>query len=119
MEGEGGTTQEQIFENIRLHKELLVHVKQQPWEMRRKLKLVSFCLITILFCGEKDIMGVSCPLQTQQAKEYVKIHEGELQERLAQSKSTKDIMARFKLLMMRVSFRGICIFHPDVTLDLA
>lgn len=41
--------------------------------------------------------------QTQQAKEYVKIHEGELQERLAQSKNTKDIMARFKLLMMRVN----------------
>lgn len=41
MEGDGPISQEQIFENIRLHKEVLESVKQQPWEMRRKLKLVS------------------------------------------------------------------------------
>ncbi len=92
-----GATQEQIFENIRLHKELLEHVKQQPWEMRRKLKLVS--RETLCFRYSKIFM-----FQTQQAKEYVKIHEGELQSRLAQSRNTKDIMAGFKLLMMRVSF---------------
>ncbi|CAL8073052.1 unnamed protein product [Orchesella dallaii] len=39
MEGDA-VTQEQIFENIRLHKELMDSVKQQPWDMRRKLKLV-------------------------------------------------------------------------------
>lgn len=78
MEGGDAATQEQIFENIRLHKELLDSVKQQPWEMPRKIKLI------------------------QQAKEYVKRHEGQLQERLAQSKSTKDIMARFRLILLRV-----------------
>lgn len=78
MEGGDAATQEQIFENIRLHKELLDSVKQQPWDMRRKLKLI------------------------QQAKEYVKRHEGQLQERLAQSKSTRDVIARFKLLLIRV-----------------
>lgn len=76
---EDGTTQEQIFENIRLHKEVLSNVKFQPWTMRRKIKLV------------------------QQAKAYVKRHEGELQERLAQSKSTKDILARFNIWLVKVS----------------
>lgn len=33
-------TQEQIFENIHLHKEVLGSVKQQPLSMRRKLKIV-------------------------------------------------------------------------------
>lgn len=34
------STKEQIFENIRLHKEVLQSVKLQPWSMRRKLRLV-------------------------------------------------------------------------------
>lgn len=34
------STQEQIFENIRLHKEVIQSVKLQPWPMRKKLKLV-------------------------------------------------------------------------------
>lgn len=34
------STKEQIFENIRLHKEVLQSVKMQPWSMRRKLRLV-------------------------------------------------------------------------------
>lgn len=42
--GDGATnqesTKEQIFENIRLHKEVLQSVKMQPWSMRRKLRLV-------------------------------------------------------------------------------
>ncbi|KPJ00551.1 Transmembrane channel-like protein 3 [Papilio xuthus] len=68
-------TQEQIFENIHLHKEVLGSVKQQPLGMRRKLKIVH------------------------QAKGYIKRHEGQLQERLAQSKSTRDIYARFNILI--------------------
>lgn len=79
---EGGTTaagtDEQVVENIRLHKEVLTNVKHQPWSMRRKLKLV------------------------QQAKSYIKRHEGELQERLAQSRSTKDFLARFNILLVKV-----------------
>lgn len=38
----------------------------------------------------------------QQAKEYVKKHEGQLQERLAMSKSTRDIMARFHIVLVKV-----------------
>lgn len=34
------SSKEQIFENIRLHKEVLQSVKLQPWSMRRKLRLV-------------------------------------------------------------------------------
>ncbi|KAI5729837.1 hypothetical protein M8J76_007152 [Diaphorina citri] len=75
--GGGGGTDEQVVENIRLHKEVLSNVKQQPWSMRRKLKLV------------------------QQAKSYIKRHEGELQERLAQSRSTKDFLARFNILLVK------------------
>jgi len=41
MDGQDGITQEEIFENIRLHKEVLESVKQQPWDMRRKIKLVK------------------------------------------------------------------------------
>ncbi|KAL3276261.1 hypothetical protein HHI36_020976 [Cryptolaemus montrouzieri] len=63
-------SQDQIFENIKLHKEVLQNVKMQPWEMRKKMKLVM------------------------QAKAYIKKHEGALQERLASSGSTKDRLAR-------------------------
>lgn len=48
-------TQEQIFENIHLHKEVLGSVKQQPLGMRRKLKIVHqvtqfyFGIIVIIF----------------------------------------------------------------------
>ncbi|XP_030385868.1 uncharacterized protein LOC115632759 [Scaptodrosophila lebanonensis] len=69
------STQEQIFENIRLHKEVIQSVKLQPWPMRKKLKLV------------------------RQAKTYVARHEGALQERFAMSRSTRDLWARFKILM--------------------
>lgn len=73
------STKEQIFENIRLHKEVLQSVKLQPWSMRRKLRLV------------------------RQAKEYVARHEGALQERFAMSRSTKDLWARFKIWLAAVS----------------
>jgi hypothetical protein len=81
---EEGMTQEQIYENLRLHKEVLNSVKQQPWGMRRKLRLV------------------------QQAKAYVKRHEGELQERLAQNKTTRDILASFNIILIKVSS---CLLH--------
>ncbi|XP_024945127.1 transmembrane channel-like protein 3 [Cephus cinctus] len=72
---EDGGTQEQIFENLKLHKEVLSGVRQQPWPLRRKMKLV------------------------QQAKSYVRRHEGALQERLAQSRSTRDVIARASILI--------------------
>lgn len=75
---EESCNQEQIFENLKLHKEVLSGVKQQPWPLRRKIKLV------------------------QQAKSYVRRHEGALQERLAQSRSTKDVIARVSIYMTKV-----------------
>lgn len=75
------STQEQIFENIRIHKEVLQQVKYQPWTMKRKLKLVH------------------------QAKSYIAKHEGELQERFASSKSTRDILARLKILIGTVRIK--------------
>lgn len=41
------STKEQIFENIRLHKEVLQSVKMQPWSMRRKLRLVRQVCATL------------------------------------------------------------------------
>lgn len=71
-------TQEEIFENIKLHKEVLGNVKMQPWNMRKKLRLVI------------------------QAKSYIKKHEGVLQERLAQSRSTRDMLARWNIYLVQV-----------------
>ncbi|XP_076248712.1 transmembrane channel-like protein [Calliopsis andreniformis] len=68
-------SQEQIFEKLKLHKEVLSGVKQQPWPLRRKIKLV------------------------RQAKSYVRKHEGVLQERMAQRRSTRDAIARVSLFM--------------------
>lgn len=73
--------QEQIFENVKLHKEVLSGIKQQPWPLRRKLKLV------------------------RQAKAYIRRHEGALQERLAQSHSTKDVIARVSLFITKVAIK--------------
>lgn len=70
--------QEQILQNIKLHKEVLSSVKQQPWNMRRKLRLV------------------------RQAQAYIRRHEGELQERLAQGRTTRDVLARFNIVINKV-----------------
>ncbi|XP_046141915.1 transmembrane channel-like protein [Osmia bicornis bicornis] len=70
-------SQEQIFEKLKMHKEVLGGVKQQPWPLRRKIKLV------------------------RQAKSYVRKHEGVLQERLAQTRSTKDAIARISLFVTK------------------
>ncbi|XP_011687099.1 PREDICTED: transmembrane channel-like protein 3 [Wasmannia auropunctata] len=74
---EESSNQEQIFEDLNLHKEILSGTKQQPWPLRRKIKLV------------------------RQAKAYIRRHEGVLQERLAQSHSTKDVIARVSLFMTK------------------
>ncbi|KAG7189819.1 hypothetical protein KM043_017479 [Ampulex compressa] len=74
---EEGGNQEQIFERLKLHKEVLSGVKQQPWPLRRKIRLV------------------------RQAKSYVRKHEGVLQERLAHTRSTKDAIARISLFMAK------------------
>ncbi|KAK9881608.1 hypothetical protein WA026_016479 [Henosepilachna vigintioctopunctata] len=70
-------SQDQIFENIKLHEEVLQNVKMQPWDMRKKMKLVL------------------------QAKAYIKRHEGALQERLAQNGSTRDRLARCYIFFLK------------------
>ena len=84
--------EDQIFENVKMHKEVLNGVKQQPWPLRRKVKLV------------------------RQAKAYVRKHEGALQERLAQSRSTRDAIARASILMAKVFCYLHCLFIPKYTL---
>lgn len=84
------STKEQIFENIKLHKEVLQSVKLQPWGMKRKLRIV------------------------RQAKEYVARHEGALQERFAMSRSTKDLWARFKILLAAVRFLFSMIYSYNI-----
>ncbi|KYQ52088.1 Transmembrane channel-like protein 3 [Trachymyrmex zeteki] len=74
---EESSNQEQIFENLSVHKEVVSAIKQQPWPLRRKIKLI------------------------RQAKSYIRQHEGALQERLAQSRNTKDIIARISLFMTK------------------
>lgn len=72
-------TQEEIFENIKLHKEVLSSVKMQPWNTRKKIRLVM------------------------QAKAYIKQHKGVLQERLAQNRTTKDMLTGWNLYLTQVS----------------
>jgi hypothetical protein len=78
VEEGSGATQEQIFERLRLHKEVLQSARHQPWPMRRKMKLV------------------------RQAKGYVRKHEGELQERLAHSRTTRDMAAQANIIILKV-----------------
>ncbi|CAG5084720.1 Similar to Tmc3: Transmembrane channel-like protein 3 (Gallus gallus) [Cotesia congregata] len=66
-------TQEQIFEKLKIHKEVLNAVKYRSWSLRKKVKMVK------------------------QAKSYISKHEGALQERLAQSKNTRDALARIAI----------------------
>lgn len=40
-ESKDDSMQDKIFENIRLHKEVLQSVKFEPWSMKRKLRLVK------------------------------------------------------------------------------
>jgi hypothetical protein len=72
-------TEEQLYENIRLHKEIIQSVKTQPLSLPKKYKIVV------------------------KAKQYVAHHEGTLQERFAKSGNTKDLLARVKILLANVS----------------
>lgn len=71
-------TQEQIFEKLKIHKEILNAVKYRSWSLRKKVKIVK------------------------QAKSYISKHEGALQERLAQSKNTRDALARIAIFTSKV-----------------
>ncbi|XP_065074863.1 transmembrane channel-like protein [Ochlerotatus camptorhynchus] len=73
-DGKDDSTQDRIFENIRLHKEVLQSVKMEPWSMKRKLKLVK------------------------QAKSYVVQHEGVLQEHFT-SRTAKSLLTQFNIFL--------------------
>ncbi|XP_055598956.1 transmembrane channel-like protein isoform X2 [Uranotaenia lowii] len=68
------SNQDKIFENIRLHKEVLQSVKLEPWSMRRKLKLIK------------------------QAKSYITRHEGVLQEHFT-SRTAKSLLTQFNIFL--------------------
>ncbi|XP_023232918.1 transmembrane channel-like protein 2-B isoform X1 [Centruroides sculpturatus] len=70
---EGEVTEEEILENIRLHKELIESIRYQPWRMKKKYKSL------------------------RQAKTYVKKHEGELM----QSKKSGDIFTKYTIILSR------------------
>lgn len=74
------TGSEEMYELLKLHKEVLSAVRTQPWPMRRKLRLV------------------------QLAHAYVKQHEGALHQRLAASHNTRDVVKRYRLLANKVIY---------------
>ena len=76
---EGGTQEQMIFENLKLHKEVLSSAKLERWSLRRKINVVK------------------------QAKSYIRSHEGALQERLAQSRNTRDAVARASIVVNKVN----------------
>lgn len=86
------STQEQIYENIKIHKEIIQSVKNQPWSLSKKYKIV------------------------QKLKRYIAQHEDTLQERFAQSGNTFDLYARVKILIadkfkkLRREFWNFCSF---------
>ncbi|XP_022249260.1 LOW QUALITY PROTEIN: transmembrane channel-like protein 2 [Limulus polyphemus] len=64
-------TEEEILENMRLYKYVIESIKNQPWRMKKKYNIL------------------------RRAKSYVNKHEGEL----VHSKRSKDILAKYKVLM--------------------
>jgi hypothetical protein len=70
--------EEQINQQLGLHKEVVHNMRYQPWDMGRKLRVL------------------------RRAKSYVSQHEGALQQRLAEARTAKDILARGQLLVAKV-----------------
>ncbi|XP_069943192.1 transmembrane channel-like protein [Cherax quadricarinatus] len=80
------STADEVAETLRIHKEVLAGINQQPWPIARKLRLA------------------------RTAREYIQRHEGELEERLAQSTSTKDLLLRNFIRvrrLVRIAARGV------------
>ncbi|XP_071521513.1 transmembrane channel-like protein [Panulirus ornatus] len=77
------SVEDEVAETLRVHKEVLAGVKLQPWPISRKLRLA------------------------RTAREYIRRHEGELEERLAQSTSTKDVLLRHFIRIRRVVRAGV------------
>ncbi|XP_046454543.1 transmembrane channel-like protein [Daphnia pulex] len=65
------------LEHVALHKEVVQNMRYQPWDMGRKLRVL------------------------RRAKSFVRQHEGALQQRLAESRTAKDVFARGRLLLAK------------------
>ncbi|KAK7078061.1 Transmembrane channel-like protein 3 [Halocaridina rubra] len=78
-----GSSAEDAEDTLRIHKEVLAGVKEQPWPIDRKLRLA------------------------RTSRKYIKKHEGEMEERLAKSTSTKDVLLRNFIRFRRLVRNGI------------
>lgn len=75
---------EQVHEeHVALHKEVIGHMRYQPWDLARKLRVL------------------------RKAKQFVREHEGALKMRLAESRNTKDVFARGHILITKVLRAGV------------
>lgn len=73
------------LEHVALHKEVVQNMRYQPWDMGRKLRVL------------------------RRAKSFVRQHEGALQQRLAESRTAKDVFARGRLLLAKVYLRHLVV----------
>ena len=74
----GGAEDQQPTAHVALHKEVIQGMRYQPWDLGRKLRVL------------------------RKAKLYVRQHEGALQQRLAESRTAKDVLARGRILIIKV-----------------
>ena len=65
--------------HLAMHKEVVQNMRYQPWDLGRKLRIL------------------------RRAKAFVREHEGALQQRLSESRSAKDVFARGKQLITKVT----------------
>ena len=77
---EAGPSEE---ETLALHREVLREVRHQPLSASKKVRLV------------------------RRAKDYIRRHEGAIEERLATSNRTWDVLMRWRLLFFRVNGKEI------------
>jgi hypothetical protein len=77
------------LEHVALHKEVVQNMRYQPWDMGRKLRVL------------------------RRAKSFVRQHEGALQQRLAESRTAKDVFARGRLLLAKVN---VIIYNAPIVL---
>ncbi|XP_068243127.1 transmembrane channel-like protein [Palaemon carinicauda] len=80
-----------VEETLKIHKEVLAGVSQQCWPIERKLRLA------------------------RTSREYIKKHEGEMEQRLAQSTSTKDVLLRYFIRFRRLVRIGIQTVYQWIT----
>ncbi|XP_045116158.1 uncharacterized protein LOC123507406 isoform X2 [Portunus trituberculatus] len=83
VEVDGLSEEEEVAETLRIHKEVVAGVRLQPWPIARKLRLA------------------------RASREYIRRHEGELEERLAQSTSTWDVLLHCFIRARRVLRGGV------------